>query len=239
MAGKTLFATITGENFQPVRLHYRMLEQCGLMAAFRKLRCIKYDPAGRRWTWLYDHEAKHLAFKVSYGQLPKHLRPIVIGSWFLRNKEQLLLDLRSCERACLAIEFFDQHVPRAVAQVTEAEVVNRLFSTDNPRLTPDGIFDHQPSTLRDPDALVQTIVASVAGLQKHEDKFRVAHEILQADEKKPLPDIERFPVNFYEDGTTAGFVLFLRVRQIVAMQRWLGNAGFTVHDALELLEEGK
>ena len=100
MADQSLLGTLTGEHFQPVRLHYRVLNHPGLKRAFEKLRCLEYDAPRKRWVWLYAHEAKNLRFQRSYAQFPKELHPIVIGAFFLRTKETLLLDLRSCERAC-------------------------------------------------------------------------------------------------------------------------------------------
>ena len=153
MADEPILATVTGEYFQPVRLHYRVFDHEGLVRLFKKLCCLDYDATQQRWVWLYDHEAKSLRFRQSYAQIPKHLHPLVIGSFFLRSKDKLLLDLRSCERATLAVPFFDKHLPRSVTKVTEAEVVNKLFSaTENAKLTPHGLFDHQGSTCRDPEA---------------------------------------------------------------------------------------
>ncbi len=108
-------------------------------------------PRNSAWVWLYDHEAKTLQFQRSYAEFPKDLHPIVIGSFFLRTKDKLLLDLRSCERAILAIPFFAKHLPRRVAKVTESEIVNKLFSaTENPQLKPDDLFDRQASSVRRP-----------------------------------------------------------------------------------------
>jgi hypothetical protein len=50
----------------------------------------------------------------------------VIGAFFLRTQELLLLDLRSCERALLAIPFFDGYLPRKSVELEHAEVVNQL-----------------------------------------------------------------------------------------------------------------
>src|SRR5947209_875364 len=157
MADQTLLATMTGEHFQPVRLHYRILNRTGLLRAFEKLRCVDYDRTRERWVWLYAHEAKRLRFARSYAQFPKELHPIVIGSFFLRSKEALLLDLRSCERAMLAIPFFDAHLPRKLVELEDAEVVNRLFTAtkENLKLTPDALFDSQIGTGIDQEALVQ------------------------------------------------------------------------------------
>jgi hypothetical protein len=207
------------------------------MRAFKKLRCLDFDPTQQRWVWLYHAEAKNLQFKQSYAQIPKHLHPMVIGSFFLRGKEKLLLDLRSCERATLAISFFDRHFPRNVAKVTDAEVVNKLFSaTENQKLTPDAIFDHQVSTYRDPDAAVQRIIEQTVNIQDPQERIRVALEEMEFPAKRPLPEIERFPIHYYEDGIQ-GFVTALRIRQIVALQHWLGNSEYTMFDVLQSMQK--
>jgi hypothetical protein len=237
--GKSLLATVTGECFQPVRLHYRVLDHEGLLRAFKKLRCVDHDPEQGRWVWLYDHEARTLRFKRSYAQIPKDLHPIVIGSLFLRTKDELLLDLRSCERALLAIPFFDKHLPRGVAEVTEAEIVNKLFSAEgNAKLTPDQLFDHVRSTRRDPEATIQKIKEQAAHVQSVRERLKIALKGLQAGAKQPLPEIERLPVHYYEDGIE-GFALAVRLRQIVAMQHWQGNLKYTLTDAIRLTTRAK
>jgi hypothetical protein len=230
-----ILGTVTGEHFQPVRLHYQVFDQESLLRAFRKLRCLDQDPPRRRWVWLYDHEAKNLRFKQSYSQLPNHLRPVVIGSFFLPAKDRLLLDLRSCERAVLAIPFFDKHLPRKAARVTEAEVVNKLFpATGNMTLTPDSIFDRRPSTLLDPDADMRRITELVGNVADPQERLRIALEEMQAGAKQPLPEIERFPVHYYEDGIQS-FAYILNLRQIVALRHWLGHTEFSLFDALQLV----
>lgn len=111
MADQLLLATLTGEHFQPVRLHYKVLNRPGLLRAFEKLRCLEYDASRKRWVWLYAHEAKKLQFQRSHAQFPKELHPIVIGAFFLRTKETLLLNLRSCERASWRFRFLTRIFP--------------------------------------------------------------------------------------------------------------------------------
>ncbi|MBV8488707.1 MAG: hypothetical protein JO161_10555 [Planctomycetaceae bacterium] len=236
MADQSLLATMTGEHFQPVRLHYKVVNRPGLLRAFEKLRCLDYDSTRKRWVWLYAHEAKKLRFQRSYAQLPKEQHPIVIGAFSLRTKETLLLDLRSCERAILAIPFFDRHLPRKLVALEEAEVVNRLFPATeaNLKLTPDALFDAQIGTGVDPDALVQRLAEKTAGVRDPEEKFQIVLEELQSRAKEPLPEIERFPVHYAEDGI-AGFRLALRLRQMVAMQHWLGHPEYTLGDAIQSL----
>jgi hypothetical protein len=114
---ETILATTTGELFQPVRLHYLLFDQQGLEQAFKKLRCVEYDPQGRRWVWLFDHEAIRIKLPKAYSTISKDLHPIVIGSFFSRQENQLLLDLRSWERAVAAVPLFDKYIPRHVAKV--------------------------------------------------------------------------------------------------------------------------
>src|SRR6266478_3711562 len=114
MADEPILATITGEYFQPVRLHYQVFDHEGLLRAFKKLRCVEEDRTQPRRVWLYDHEAKELRFERSYAEFPAHLRTIALGSFYPRGQGLLPLDLRSCERPLLAIAFFDKHISQSV-----------------------------------------------------------------------------------------------------------------------------
>jgi hypothetical protein len=239
MATKALLATMTGEAFQPVRLHYKVLDHPGLLRAFEKLRCIETDPQKQRWVWLYNHEAKKLHLPKAYSEIPADAHPIVIGSFFERPGDKLILDLRSCERALLAIPFFDKHLPRRVVKVTDAEVVNKLFAVaGNEMLTPDRIFDTQPSTYVDPAAVQQRLMELAAQARDPQEKIRIVMEGMEAHSKRPLADIERIPVHYYEDGI-GGFQLALRTRQIVAMQHWQGNTSYTLMNAIQSITRAK
>jgi len=236
MADQPLLATMTGDYFQPVRLIYKVLNRSGLLRAFKKLRCLEYDVSQKRWVWLYAHEAKNLRFQRSYAQFPKELHPIVIGAFFLRTNETLLLDLRSCERALLAIPFFDTHLPRRLVELQFAMVVNRLFPATkaNVKLTPDALFDGPIGTGIDLEALVQRLAEKTVDIRDPEEKAKAMLEDLEFGAKAPLPEIERFPVHYAEDGIE-GFKLALLLRQTVAMKHWLGNPEYTLGDAIQSL----
>jgi hypothetical protein len=238
MADQALMGTLTGEHFQPVRLHYRVLNHPGLKQAFETLRCLEYDSPRKRWVWLYEHEAKTLQFRRSYAQFPQELRPIVIGAFFLRTEGTLLLDLRSCERALLAIPFFDTHLPRKLVELENAEIVNQLFPVTqaNQQLTPDALFDAQVSTVTYPDALVKQLIDKAAAGRGPAEKLKILFQEFESRASKPMPRIERFPVHYATDGIV-GFELALRLRQIVAMQHWLGNSKYTLGDAIQSLNK--
>jgi hypothetical protein len=160
----------------------------------------------------------------------------VTGAFFLRSKESLLLDLRSCERAILAIPFFDTNLPRRLVELEDAEVVNRLFpaTKENLKLTPEALFDSQIGTGIDPETLVKRLAEKTAHARDPGEKIEIVLEDLESRAKEPLPEVERFPVHFTADGI-AGFELALRLRQMVAMQHWLGHPEYTLGDAIQSL----
>ncbi len=214
MEERTLLVTLTGEYFQPVRLHYRVSDRAAVLQCFQELRCVDYDATRERWVWLYD--------------------PVIIGSFFLRAEDKLILDLRSIERATEAILFFDKHLSRSVARVVEAEIVNRLFPIRDAQVTPDSIFDHQTSTYIDPEAVVQRTKDLVAGIAEPHERFRIAFEDMQSRAKEPLPEIERFPIHYYEEGIE-GFRSLLQMRQMIALQHLLGNSEYSLYDVLQAM----
>ncbi len=63
---KILLTNLTGEPYQIARVYYQIFNRKTVIGAFNKLRCIKFDPPGNRWVWLYEAEAKKLRFDNSY-----------------------------------------------------------------------------------------------------------------------------------------------------------------------------
>ena len=52
-----------------------------------------------------------------------------------------------------------------------------------------------------------------------------------------LPDIEKFPVHFYEDSITSLETVF-KLRQMVALEHWQGNPGYTMSDLIKKIFPG-
>lgn len=157
----------------------------------------------------------------------------MIGSFFPRPNDEYLLDLRSCERAILAIPFFDENLPRRLVKIEHAEIANRLFPATeaNLRLSPDALFDSWISAESNQKPIAQQLVEKFDHVQDPEERRGLALADLRSRANEPLPEIERISVHFAEDGID-GFKLVLRLRQIVAMQRWLGLPEYTLDDAL-------
>ena len=116
--GKKLLMTMTGEIHQPVRLYYEVYDKAKVVQAFKTLRCVQFDLDKEGWVWLFQSEAKKLKFATPYGKIPKHRRPIIIGSFRFPQVDIMWLDVRSYERATKAIVFFDRRIPQGLVPET-------------------------------------------------------------------------------------------------------------------------
>ena len=81
---------------------------------------------------------------------------------------------------------------------------------------------------------MQRLAKKAADIADPEEKRKMILKDFTSRAEEPLPQIERLPVHYAEDGI-GGFKLALQVRQIVAMQHWLGNSGYTLGDAIRSL----
>ena len=235
---KQLLMTMTGEIHQLVRLYYTVFNQEAVLKAFAKLRCMDWDQDQARWVWLYHGEAKKLKFHTSYAAIPKKMRPIVLGSLRFAHAEEMSLDIRSWERATKAVVFFDHALKRSIAQVTHAAIVNRLFpytTSGLPEL--EGLFAPAKVTAIHPEAMLLRVTASLQTLHDPGQRRDMAFAMLEQQSKQPLPDVEKFPVHYYEDGITS-LENALRLRQIVAFAHWRGNTDYTLGDIIRKVSAG-
>jgi len=232
---KTLQATVTGEIVQPIRLYYQLADKKRLIDRFSQLRCIDFDRDGNRWVWLYAYESRSLKFEKSYSSIPKEMHPVIIGSFFLKGNE-VFLDLRSFDRAIKAIPFFDKHVGADAARITHAAVVNRIFDAQERfPANLDVFFCSNKMVEIDPDKSAAEI-KSLIEASRADTEFDWS-SIFEQRAKEPFPEIEKFPVYFYEDGISS-LEAALRVRQIIAFEHWKGNTDYTFYDVLKTMIPG-
>src|SRR6266436_1353317 len=180
--------TTTGEILQLIRLHYEVGDVEQLRALFASLRCLEYDASQTRWVWLYTAEARTLSFKDR-----RAADNVVLGEWVFKGKTEVVLNLRSFERATNALVFFDHHIPRTVARVTAMTVSNRLLSTAEAASlgSLDQYFDHADVVVKDPTSLlhdVEEIASSTPDV--HERLARPEHYMAHRSQA-PIPPIER------------------------------------------------
>lgn len=221
-----LVMTMTGEVFQPVRLFYRIHDMDQLQRRFGRMSCMDFDDTNDRWTWLYAGEARKLKFEQPYKAIPKHMHPIILGS-FYSHDDEMRLDIGSIERATKAAVFFDKRITRSIAEVSYVAIYNKLPSdrTDHPGSNFDALFaDVRTEEI---DARMEV---EIEGLTEAVKSGRFA-EFMQ---EPRFELVEAFPVNFYEEGINQ-LRNSLHMRQTVAIQRWSGNTNFSLTDVLNVM----
>lgn len=224
---RTLASTTTGELIQPIRLHYELFDKKGLLKIFNNLGCVNLDPPRQRWVWMYAKEARTLKFKHSYDEIPKEQRDIVLGSFYLRSSGkyikselELLLDVRSFERAAYAIEFFDKRIPRTVAKLAYHDVSNRLLNfQEAAALDFDLLFDTKELRETNPFALSEAFEQ----FDKNAPDAEARRLAYIADTESRMnaidPDVRRLPTSFYEDGIES-FRSALKLQQTKSLIEW-------------------
>lgn len=218
--------TSTGELFQIARVYYQVFNQTTILGVFKRLRCIEFDSTKNRWVWLFEHEAKKSRFGKPYSQLPKELRPIVIGSFTFSGENQMLLDVRSFERATQAIQFFDKRINRRAAKVTNMRIVNKLFEATPEKAQQ--LIQQSPDSFFERDNISRPAEALMAGI----DQFKEEEDIetrrretlawIEQQAQAPLAEVEEIPTHFYEDGIEP-LEMALKLRQLELIENWKGN----------------
>src|SRR5215471_347142 len=228
--------TTTGEIMQLIRLHYEVEDSDKLRALFASLRCLEYDASQTRWVWLYTEEARTLPFKDRRAS-----KDVVLGEFVFKGQTDVVLNLRSFERATNALTFFDTSIPRTVAHVTAMTVSNRLLSTAEAASlgSLDQYFDHAEVVVTDPASLLHDVEELVARTPDLHERFALLDQYLTDRAHAPVSAMERLPVHYYEDGIRAVEAL-LSIRQVRAMHHWQGHTSYTYQDIVrDMLRQGE
>ncbi|MBF0342023.1 MAG: SEC-C domain-containing protein, partial [Magnetococcales bacterium] len=226
-----LVATMTGELFQPCRLYYEVSDIHAVEAVFSRMKCMDYDKTSQRWVWLYHEESRYLKFPKTYREIPVHMRPIVLGSFFKVNDQHIHLDVRSCERVVQAIQFFDKRIPRKAAMAPFVSIYNKLTrgNPSNPQNQFDDLFTAIPSPsshfIEDVERIAQTE-------PDREKRLALIHELIEKQERDSYPLTETLPINFYEDGILQ-LQSMLLMRQLEAIQHDSGNNNYRARDLIQ------
>lgn len=231
--------TVTGEVFQLVRIYYRVFNQKTVQNVFKKLHCIEFDGDRNRWVWLFEYEAKKLQFGPPSSKLSKDIQqPIVIGSFTFCGEDQMLLDVKSCERATQAIEFFDKRINRRAARVTHLRIVNKLFEPT--REMTQRLIMESPDSFFDRDDVARPQEALLEGLEKLKEEPDLATrrqkglDWIVQQTQEPLAELEEIEANFYEEGIHS-LEMALKIRQAELMERWNGNQNANMFTIMQKL----
>jgi hypothetical protein len=233
---KQLAFTSTGEIFQPIRLHYEVIETEKLPIEFSKLQCMDYDHQQERWVWLYTAEADRL-----FKNQPNKENPIVIGEFILKGDKKIVLNLRSFERAIEALVFFDRYIPRTTARVTHITTINKLFNIEEATSITklDKIFERSDITIRNPEVITQKLLEIAKKTDNQAKRSKAVGQFIEELSSQAQPEIEKFPTNYYEDGIDSVRCSLNTIKH-VAIQHWKGNKDYTTRDAIHhMITTGK
>jgi hypothetical protein len=214
--------TTTGEIMQLIRLHYEYRTSTTAsplrLVALSGIRC--------------QPEAVGVAVYGGSRTLPfkdrRASKDVVLGEFVFKGQTDIVLNLRSFERATNALVFFAHHIPWTIARVTAMTVSNRLLSTAEAASlgSLDQYLDHAEVVVTDPASLLHDVEELVARTPDLQERFARLDQYLTDRAHAPVSALERLPVHYYEDGIRAVEAL-LSIRQVRAMHHWQGNTSYT------------
>lgn len=234
------FLTVeTGEAYQPIRLSYAVLQKDKLLDIIKSIKCLEPSSSANSWNWFWRDECEDLHFESldSFRKNPQH--PVRLGTFTFRD-DALYINLPSFKRACMATPFFQRIMKPEVTLVERADFINKVFGLDE-RL-PHGFAelfkeDELEKIIQERIKEYEIVQTNVEHAPTAEEAFKILSAYTQKEAKKRLPYAERY--EFDHDSTTdsdvlfLGFYIFLRGRELVAIRRWYGNAGYTLSDAAD------
>jgi hypothetical protein len=231
----SLLMTITEEFFQPARIFYDVYDMLSLQKIFLDLHCMDFDDQKNRWVWNYTDEAKDIQFRLSWSEIPREAHPLVIGSLYAPRENLMYIDVNSFERIPAAVGFFGDRIDRDIAEVTHAQLYNKLSRVR------DGIPDHHKlfeeilSHRPDPDAEMEALLAEARksdDLEKFREQFfKDIHEKSSAK----MEIIETMKVHYeigHEEECLETLQSSLLMRTAIAGEHDRGNTEYTFRDCL-------
>jgi len=241
------FLTVeTGEAYQPVRLSYEILNKEVLAASLEKLTCIQKAANPNTWHWYWQGECEDQHFESVNSFQKNSSHPVRLGTFIIHHKK-LFLTLSSFKRACLAVPFFHRFLDLSVARIQFADFINKVFALDE-RL-PHGfteIFKDEEleqiiqQRLEDYEQVKQKCEEAPSA----ENALTILADYTRSETAKRLPYAERYAFELDKhqqqdpEVIFLAFYIFLRGRELVAIKRWFGQAGYSLADAADSVIDG-
>ncbi len=224
---RQLVVTKTGEPYQPIRVYFRISNPKTVQGAFKKLRCVIWDDHHNSWVWLYEQEARKLRFDISYKDVDKADRPLILAEMTFPSPTEMYFDTRSIDRALYGIEFFSRRINWRIAEATRLRIVNHLFSGGQVQQRPlnqyfSEFFDRPDVKVPNPEELEAKLDELEATHADSDEREEALSAFLDAEASQPLAEVEELPVDFKELGMMP-LTMALKMRQIEAFERWNGN----------------
>jgi hypothetical protein len=234
----TPIITHTGELTQPIRLHYKILNSKRVLAKLQDLKCIGTNIIGKRFQWHLSYEAK----KEGIIQLTpnySHMAQPVLGFIFISaDKKSLIVRVLSTQRAIFALQFFDKHIPSKYLKVENLDAYNRVLTATSEDLemvkNSDLLFPPERITIAKVGESLDLLDQWKAEGKSQAEMQQLFAVYMEAEYRRDVPEIEHFPIHFYEDGIKS-VEMSLGLRQMVAIEHLKGNTNFRIKDAIDRL----
>lgn len=234
------FLTVeTGEAYQPIRITYDLCQPAEFSEKLANLKCFQKNGSFDTWNWYWKEECQDVHFESLDSFRKNNQNPTRLGTLTFRDNK-LYLNLPSFKRACLAVAFFYKTMSDGVLQIRHADFINKVFALDE-RL-PHGFTelfkdDELDRILHERFEDYNKVKEQCEQAQTADDAFKMLAEYTQKEAKKRLPYAERYTFETSPDQDAEilflAFYIFLRSRELVAIKRWFGQAGYTLSDAAD------
>lgn len=231
---RPLLHTVTGEPFVPVRLYWTLKSKPAVTKVLGALRCIDEDKRAKCFVWLYDDEATSLTFGMPRERLSPEVHPIVIGRLRFPDVKQLVLAVRSVERAIEAAKFF---APRfgSNAVLSRLRIINRWFELREAgvgleRL--DGLLDADVTRV-EPEDDGAALARAISVARTEGERQQVLAAFVAEARRRDVPLVEDLPLAPEEE--TPDFrdlTRTLRLRALRSRERWSGDTKVTLGDVI-------
>jgi hypothetical protein len=238
------FLTVeTGEAYQPIRLMYDVSQADGLVKALDELKCIQKNMTANTWTWYWKDECDSVHFESLDSFRKSETHPVRLGTLTLRE-DRLYINLPSFKRACIAANFFNKVISHDLASVHIADFINKVFALDErlPHGFTELFKDEELDRILRQRLVEYTQVKEMCEhAQTAEQAFSLLSDYTKAENRKRLPYAERYEFHIKGQDPEVvflAFYIYLRSRELVAIKRWFGQAGYSLADVVDDTVDG-
>jgi len=227
-----LLATTTNEPFQPGRLYFAVPDASAVKAKLKRIACVQEVPATDCREWLFVKEAAGLCFPGTCGDVPKPMRPIVLGRIRFPGATAMTLQTNSFSRALEGARFFGARLGK-LAVALRVRVINLCFAASEGDLQTLASMLDRDVVVVDPRE-AKLVIEWMA--RKAPSRAEALQRFIQGDflgEDVPMvEDLPLYPEEETPDFQELGTVLALRAAR--AMEHWNGHTEVTIGSLLRL-----
>lgn len=89
-------------------------------------------------------------------------------------------------------------------------------------------------TVVDPNQYLKDMEACAKKYRDPRERLEAVMHMTRESAKEPLPNVEKFPAYFYEEGVTS-FATTCHLRQMIAIKQYWGEDNYSFYDLIEQL----